>query len=165
MIHQRFATTTSSGTPREHSTDSHLRRIAAALSIGLAALVLSACSGIALEEGEEMEWIGEHEAALMNDGSGPGGDDCTSALQNCYLVCTVDRYPESKDSPNNLNAMLREGCLDSCDAANRTCSAALTHHGLDRIGVGGLDLIDVRPTVNPKLRAAAATTGRELLAQ
>ncbi len=100
-----------------------------ALAATLVALGLAACSGAGAEVDEEFEAmeLGEHEAALMNDGSGPTENKCTTAWQDCYLECTVTRYPESKDSPSNLNGMLREGCLDSCDAAHRTCSdVALT---------------------------------------
>jgi hypothetical protein len=67
---------------------------------------------------------------------GGSADDCVDTYQNCYVDCSV-RYPESADSQNNLNAMMREGCLDSCDAAYDLCSGT----GAARLGgriVGGI---------------------------
>src|SRR5262245_60141501 len=62
------------------------------------------------------------EPQLRVGGSGPR-DDCVAAYQNCYIDCSV-RHPESGDSVNNLNKLMREGCFDSCDAAYRLCSPA-----------------------------------------
>src|SRR5215831_5799684 len=53
--------------------------------------------------------------------NGGPSDSCTEDYQNCYVDCSV-RYPESQDSSNNLNAMYRQACLDSCDASYRLCS-------------------------------------------
>lgn len=44
------------------------------------------------------------------------------------------KYPESADSPYNLNSMMREGCFDSCDAAYDLCSGVAARVG--RIGRG-----------------------------
>ena len=44
---------------------------------------------------------------------------CADAYGDCYIGCSVD-YPESGDS---LNADLREGCFDSCDAGYNLCSS------------------------------------------
>jgi hypothetical protein len=55
---------------------------------------------------------------------GAGGSvDCVSAYQSCYVDCSV-RYPESGDSAGSLNAQMRQGCFDSCDAALRLCGGA-----------------------------------------
>ena len=57
-------------------------------------------------------------------GGGGGGSKrtCADAYGDCYIGCSVD-HPESGDSPNNLNADLREGCFDSCDAGYDLCSS------------------------------------------
>ncbi|MEN3330086.1 MAG: hypothetical protein V7638_4893 [Acidobacteriota bacterium] len=57
-------------------------------------------------------------------GGGGGGTKrtCADAYGDCYIGCSVD-HPESGDSANNLNAELREGCFDSCDAGYNTCSS------------------------------------------
>ena len=57
-------------------------------------------------------------------GGGGGGSKrtCADAYGDCYIGCSVD-HPESGDSPNNLNADLRDGCFDSCDAGYNTCSS------------------------------------------
>jgi len=47
---------------------------------------------------------------------------CADAYGDCYIGCSVD-HPESGDSSNNLNADLREGCFDSCDAGYDLCSS------------------------------------------
>ena len=52
-----------------------------------------------------------------------GSGDCEGAWQSCYVDCSV-RYPESGDSPGSLNAQMRQGCFDSCDAAFRLCGGA-----------------------------------------
>lgn len=69
-------------------------------------------------------------------GRGGGGttNDCVDTYQNCYIDCSV-KYPESADSPNNLNSMMREDCFDSCDAAYDLCSGAAARVGR-RIGRG-----------------------------
>ncbi len=126
----------------------------------LATVALSACSGAGAEFDEDFEAVelGEHQAALQNDGSGPAEDKCTTAMQDCYLDCTVTRYPESKDSTNNLNGMMREACLDSCDAANRTCtSTAMTRPGLGYEGVvDDVLTVDPRPAIT-RVRASIAS--------
>lgn len=48
---------------------------------------------------------------------------CADSYGDCYIGCSVD-HPESGDSQNNLNAMLRQGCFDSCDGGFRTCKSA-----------------------------------------
>lgn len=68
---------------------------------------------------------------LRAGGGGPS-NDCVDSYQNCYIDCSV-KYPESNDSPNNLNSSMREGCFDSCDAAYRLCSPA---RGAGAIGRG-----------------------------
>jgi len=133
--------------------------IGAAL-LALMGLGLAACSGAGGEFDEDYDAnmeLGELEAALQNDGSGPVEDKCTTAWQGCYLDCTVTRYPESKDSPSNFNEMMREGCLDSCDAANRTCTGlAMTRPSLGFEGVvDGVVAVDPRPAVT-KVRSAIA---------
>jgi len=57
-------------------------------------------------------------------GGGGGGTKrtCGDAYGDCYIGCSVD-HPESGDSTNNLNAELREGCFDSCDAGFDLCSS------------------------------------------
>lgn len=57
-------------------------------------------------------------------GGGGGGTKktCADAYGDCYIGCSVD-HPESADSPNNLNADLREGCFDSCDAGYNVCTS------------------------------------------
>lgn len=57
-------------------------------------------------------------------GGGGGGTKktCADTYGDCYIGCSVD-YPESGDSPNNLNADLRAGCLDSCDAGYNLCTS------------------------------------------
>jgi hypothetical protein len=52
----------------------------------------------------------------LRAGGGGSTNDCVDSYQNCYVDCSV-RYPEAGDSPNNLNALMRQGCFDSCDAA------------------------------------------------
>jgi hypothetical protein len=54
---------------------------------------------------------------------GGSASDCVETYQNCYIDCSV-RYPESADSPNNLNSLMRQGCFDSCDAGYDLCSGA-----------------------------------------
>jgi hypothetical protein len=56
-------------------------------------------------------------------GGGGSTNDCLDNYQNCYIDCSV-RYPESNDSPNNLNSSMRDACFESCDAAYRLCSPA-----------------------------------------
>jgi hypothetical protein len=60
----------------------------------------------------------------VGGGGGTRNNQCDDAWGGCYIGCSVD-HPESKDSPGNLNAMLRQGCLDSCDAAHNLCTRAL----------------------------------------
>ena len=57
-------------------------------------------------------------------GGGGGGTKrtCADSYGDCYIGCSVD-HPESGDSANNLNAELREGCFDSCDAGHDLCSS------------------------------------------
>jgi hypothetical protein len=68
-------------------------------------------------------------------GGGSGGGSCTDQYQSCYIDCSV-QYPESADSVNNLNAMYREACYDSCDAAYRLCGGSLSL-GAGRVGWAG----------------------------
>ncbi len=56
----------------------------------------------------------------VQGGTGGSGSDCVSQYQNCYVGCSV-QYPESQDSPSNLNALMRQGCYDSCDASYDLC--------------------------------------------
>jgi hypothetical protein len=138
---------------------SHNSFLSASL-FALASIALAACSGAGVEFDEDFEAmeLGEHEAALQNDGSGPAEDKCTTAMQDCYLDCSVTRYPESNDSVNNLNGMMREACLDSCDAANRTCtSTAMTRPSVELDVVGnGVLTIDPRPAIT-SVRASVAS--------
>ena len=53
-------------------------------------------------------------------GGGGLGNKCGDDYGECYIDCSV-RYPESKDSPNNLNSDFRQACFDSCDAAHDLC--------------------------------------------
>jgi hypothetical protein len=59
--------------------------------------------------------------AQLPVGGGESNADCLSKYQNCYVDCSV-RYPESTDSIDNLNELMRQGCFDSCDAAYNLCS-------------------------------------------
>ena len=59
----------------------------------------------------------------LRAGGGGSTNDCLDTYQNCYIDCSV-RYPESNDSPNNLNSSMRDACFESCDAAYRLCSSA-----------------------------------------
>ena len=56
-------------------------------------------------------------------GGGGTTKSCADAYGDCYIGCSVD-HPESQDSPNNLNADLRDGCFESCDGGFRACSSA-----------------------------------------
>ena len=60
------------------------------------------------------------EPQLRVGGGGVLGNKCDDDYGECYIDCSV-RYPESQDSPNNLNADLRQGCFDSCDASHDLC--------------------------------------------
>ena len=60
------------------------------------------------------------EPQLQIGGGGLGGS-CVDQYQNCYVDCSV-KYPESSDSPDNLNGMYRQACFDSCDASYNLCS-------------------------------------------
>ena len=64
-------------------------------------------------------------------GEGGSSSDCVSRYQDCYIDCSV-RYP---DDPNSLNAQLRQGCFDACDAAYRLCSPTLASRAIGR-GIG-----------------------------
>ena len=64
-------------------------------------------------------------------GEGGSSSDCVSRYQDCYVDCSV-RYP---DDPNSLNAQLRQGCFDACDAAYRLCSPTLAIRAIGR-GIG-----------------------------
>jgi hypothetical protein len=68
-----------------------------------------------------------------NNGGGGGADKCADARVTCEAGCS-DNHPSSKDSPHNLNGMMREACLDSCAAAERTCR----WHGPGSFGGGGI---------------------------
>ena len=70
------------------------------------------------------ETRGRVEPQIPAGGGGGGGTKrtCADAYGDCYIGCSVD-YPESGDSPNNLNADLRGGCFDSCDAGYDLCSS------------------------------------------
>ena len=52
-------------------------------------------------------------------GGGGTKRTCADTYGDCYIGCSVD-YPESGD---NLNAELRDGCFDSCDAGYNLCSS------------------------------------------
>jgi hypothetical protein len=75
----------------------------------------------------------------LRAGGGGATKSCVETYQDCYVDCSV-RYPESSDSSNNLNALLRQGCFDSCDAAYRLCSPARGANSVEwffgRIGRG-----------------------------
>jgi hypothetical protein len=58
-------------------------------------------------------------------GAGGLSNKCDDKWGDCYIDCSV-RYPESGDSPNNLNSMYRDGCFDSCDAAHNLCGNRLS---------------------------------------
>jgi hypothetical protein len=62
-------------------------------------------------------------APQLRAGGGGSTKGCVETYQDCYVDRSV-RYPESNDSANSLNALLRQGCFDSCDAAYRLCSPA-----------------------------------------
>lgn len=161
MIHAFNSRTASVTDPRNarRSRQTNGARLSTLL-FALTTLSLAACSGAGGEFDEDFEALelGEHEAALQNDGSGPAEDKCTTAMQDCYLDCSVTRYPESNDSPNNLNAMMREACLDSCDAAHRTCTGlAMTRPSVDFVGVvDGVVSVDTRPVIHRAPAAAAS---------
>jgi hypothetical protein len=53
-------------------------------------------------------------------GGGGLSNKCDDDYGECYIDCSV-KYPESKDSPGNLNSMYRDACFDSCDAAHDLC--------------------------------------------
>ena len=76
---------------------------------------------------------GSHSAieSQLRAGGGSAGDtadDCVDTYQDCYIGCSVS-YPESADSQDNLNAMMREGCFDSCEATFDLCSSAARFGG------------------------------------
>lgn len=58
----------------------------------------------------------------VGGGGGATTRTCADAYGDCYIGCSVD-HPESADSPNNLNADIREGCFDSCDAGYNLCTS------------------------------------------
>jgi len=57
----------------------------------------------------------------LRKGGGGLNNKCDDDYGSCYIGCYVD-HPESDDSPNNLNSLFRDACLDSCDAAHRLCT-------------------------------------------
>jgi hypothetical protein len=57
---------------------------------------------------------------LFNNGGGSGTDACAQEKAACQNRCE-QKHPSSGDSPNNLNSLMRQGCNDSCDAAERNC--------------------------------------------
>jgi hypothetical protein len=59
----------------------------------------------------------------LRAGGGGSTNDCVDTYQNCYIDCSV-KYPESNDSPYNLNSLMRDACFESCDAAYRLCGPA-----------------------------------------
>lgn len=59
-------------------------------------------------------------SAPVGRGGSPKPNSCDDRFGECYIGCSVD-YPESKDGPNNLNSLMRQGCEDSCDAAHKLC--------------------------------------------
>ena len=59
-------------------------------------------------------------APQLRVGGGGLSNQCDDDYGECYIDCSV-KYPESKDSPNNLNSEFRQGCFDSCDAAHDLC--------------------------------------------
>jgi hypothetical protein len=67
----------------------------------------------------------------LRAGGGGSTKSCVETYQDCYVDCSV-RYPESADSPNNLNALMRQGCFDSCDAAYSLCSPAGGANSVER---------------------------------
>jgi hypothetical protein len=57
---------------------------------------------------------------LMNEGGGGGAKDCAAEKLTCRSDCS-NKFPESGDSPDNLNGSQREACLDNCDVVERLC--------------------------------------------
>ena len=92
----------------------------------------------------------------LRAGGGGSTDNCVDRYQNCYIDCSV-RYPESNDSPNNLNALMRQGCFDSCDAAYRLCSPARVDGTIGQ-GIGRVAR-RAAPVVGRVARLAAAILG------
>jgi hypothetical protein len=70
-------------------------------------------------------------------GGGGTGTTCEDQYQDCYIGCSA-QYPESNDSVNNLNAMMRQGCYDSCDAAYSLCTTTASRSPIVVRGPGGL---------------------------
>ena len=70
-------------------------------------------------------------------GGGASGTSCEDRYQSCYIGCSVD-YPESNDSANNLNAMMRQGCEDSCDASYNLCKTTVARAPIIVRGPGGI---------------------------
>jgi hypothetical protein len=54
-----------------------------------------------------------------SQGSGLVSNDCVDRYQACYVDCSL-KYP---DKPGTLNSEMRQGCLDSCDAAYNLCTS------------------------------------------
>lgn len=70
-------------------------------------------------------------APQLRVGGGGLSNQCDDDYGDCYIDCSV-RYPESKDSPNNLNSEFRQGCFDSCDAAHDLCGGGKLSIGRGR---------------------------------
>jgi hypothetical protein len=64
-------------------------------------------------------------------GGGGLSNKCDDDWGDCYIDCSV-RYPESGDSPNNLNSELRNACFDSCDAAHNLCGGNMVFRGFSK---------------------------------
>jgi len=56
----------------------------------------------------------------MNDSDGGNDASCAEIGVRCRNGCDA-KYPSENDSPENINSLQREGCRDSCDAAERNC--------------------------------------------
>jgi hypothetical protein len=74
-------------------------------------------------------------APQLRVGGGGLSNKCDDDYGECYIDCSV-KYPESKDSPNNLNSDFRQACFDSCDAAHDLC-------GGGRLAIGRMNAVRI----------------------
>jgi hypothetical protein len=73
------------------------------------------------------------EPQVAAGGGGGTTRTCADAYGDCYIGCSVD-YPESGDSPNNLNADFRDTCFGSCDAGYNVCTSVSRSTRFSRLG-------------------------------
>jgi hypothetical protein len=92
----------------------------ASRSVFLALGCLAVVAGCAIDPASED--AAQSSEALANNGGGPGTRKCEDKYGDCYIGCAV-KYPEPNDGANNLNALMRQGCEDSCDAAYDLCKS------------------------------------------